>query len=203
MSASIQGKTLPEEILGEIALKTEGVPLFVEELTKTIIESDLLVEQADRYQVVKPVSSMSIPATLQDSLLARLDRLDEVKEIVQVGSVIGREFSLEILNEVMPEKVAALEPSIQKLMEVDILRHQMEEDQSVYQFKHALIQDTAYESLLRSDRKRIHRNVAMTLENKFFPFRRPTTGSTGTPLHRSRGTGQSSSIMASGGTKSQ
>jgi class 3 adenylate cyclase/tetratricopeptide (TPR) repeat protein len=162
-----KGKMLPPEILGEIASKTDGVPLFVEELTKNILEGDLLVEQEDRYQVVKPVSAVSIPATLQDSLLARLDRLDEIKEIVQIGAVIGSTFSKEVLKEIIQEAEIELEQALRKLMEVDILKYKSVGAQSVYQFKHALIQDTAYDSLLRSDRKRIHQQVASVLENKF------------------------------------
>jgi class 3 adenylate cyclase/tetratricopeptide (TPR) repeat protein len=162
-----KGKALPEEILNQIATKTEGVPLFVEELTKTIIESDLLVEKSDGFEVAGPVSSLAIPSTLQDSLLARLDRLDEVKEIVQIGSVLGREFSIDMLNAVLQDKIDNLELSMHKLLDSEIFYQGGTDEQKVYQFKHALIQDAAYESLLKSRRQQMHQQVATVLENKF------------------------------------
>ena len=162
-----KGKALPEEILNQIATKTEGVPLFVEELTKTIIESDLLVEKSDCFEVAGPVSSLAIPSTLQDSLLARLDRLDEVKEIVQIGSVLGREFSIDMLHAVLPDKTENLELSMHKLLDLEIFYMGGTGEKKVYQFKHALIQDTAYESLLKSRRQQMHQQVATVLENKF------------------------------------
>jgi class 3 adenylate cyclase/tetratricopeptide (TPR) repeat protein len=161
------GKQLPEEILRQIAAKTEGVPLFVEELTKTILESGILMEKDDAFEIAGPVSSLTIPSTLQDSLLARLDRLDEVKEIVQVGSVIGREFSADILNAVLPQNRENLEQSLYKLIDSEILHQSGPENQKVYQFKHALIQDTAYESLLKSNRQKMHQKVAIVLESQF------------------------------------
>ncbi len=162
-----RGKSLPGEILDKIASKTEGVPLFVEELTKTIVESDLLIEKEEGFEVKGPVSSLSIPATLQDSLLARLDRLDEVKEIVQVGSVLGREFSADILQAVVPQYTGILEESLYKLMDAEILFQGGTDQQKTYQFKHALIQDAAYESLLKSKRQNMHHQVANVLENQF------------------------------------
>jgi len=162
-----KGKSLPEEILNQIATKTEGVPLFVEELTKTIIESDLLVEKTNGFEVAGPVSSLAIPSTLQDSLLARLDRLDEVKEIVQIGSVLGREFSIDMLNAVLQDKIDNLELSMHKLLDSEIFYQGGTDEQKVYQFKHALIQDAAYESLLISRRQQMHQQVATVLENKF------------------------------------
>ena len=162
-----KGKALPEEILNQIASKTEGVPLFVEELTKTIIESEVLVEKTDGFEVAGPVSTLAIPSTLQDSLLARLDRLDEVKEIVQVGSVLGREFSIDMLTAVLPDEVDNLEHSMLKLLDSEIFYLGGSEEQTMYQFKHALIQDAAYESLLKSRRQQMHQKVASVLKDQF------------------------------------
>ena len=161
------GKTLPDEILQQITAKTEGVPLFVEELIKTIMESNILVDKGNSFEVAGPLSSMAIPSTLQDSLIARLDRLDEVKEVVQIGSVLGREFSVDILKSVLPIAPDKLEQSLSRLIESEILYPSEAGQQNVYQFKHALIQDAAYESLLRRRRQQIHCDVASVLEKKF------------------------------------
>ncbi len=162
-----KGKTLPKEIQNHITSKTEGVPLFVEELTKMILESDLLVEKVNGYELTRSLSQMSIPSTLQDSLLARLDHLGVVKELVQVGAVLGRDFSFEILNAVLHRKVANIEHSLSQLTDAEIFYCQGQGQSAVYQFKHALIQDAAYESLLRSRRQQLHRQVARVLENQF------------------------------------
>jgi class 3 adenylate cyclase/tetratricopeptide (TPR) repeat protein len=162
-----KGKSLPDDILDQIAEKTEGVPLFIEEITKTIMESNLLVEKEDGFELTGSVGSLSIPSTLQDSLLARLDRLDEVKEIVQVGSVLGREFSADMLQAVAPHHSENLDESLYKLMDLEILYQGGSDQQKIYQFKHALIQDAAYESLLKSKRQKMHNQVADVLENQF------------------------------------
>ena len=164
-----KGKALPKEVLEQITNKTEGVPLFVEELTKMVLESNLLVEKQNDFELAGPLSSLSIPSTLQDSLLARLDRLSNVKEIVQMGSVLGREFSFEILNAVLPqmEEENSLAKSLSQLLEAEIFYLKGKGQQSVYQFKHALIQDAAYESLLKSRRQQLHRQVANVLEHQF------------------------------------
>jgi class 3 adenylate cyclase/tetratricopeptide (TPR) repeat protein len=162
-----KGKVLPKEILKQITAKTEGVPLFVEELTKMILESDLLVEKAECFEVVGSISSMTIPSTLQDSLLARLDRLSNVKEVVQIGAVLGREFSFQMLSAVIPQKEETLELSLSQLLEAEIFYRRGFDKESVYQFKHALIQDAAYESLLKSRRHQLHLQVAAVLEQQF------------------------------------
>ena len=161
-----QGKKLPMEILKQITMKTDGVPLFVEELTKMIVESDLLVEKSDSFEMAGAVSTMRIPSTLQDSLLARLDRLSSVKELVQVGAVLGREFSLDMLGAIVPEK-EDLEHSLSQLLDAEILYRRDHGKQSIYQFKHALIQDAAYESMLKSRRQQLHLQVADVMEQKF------------------------------------
>jgi len=162
-----KGKVLPEKVLEQITNKTEGVPLFVEELTKMILESDMLVEKADSFEVAGPLSSLAIPSTLQDSLLARLDRLSDVKEIVQVGAVLGRDFSSDMLNAVLPGKLESIKRSLSRLLEAEIFYNHGTDQQTVYQFKHALIQDAAYGSLLKSRRQQLHHRVANVLEHQF------------------------------------
>jgi predicted ATPase len=103
------GKALPAEVLQQIVAKTDGVPLFVEELTKMILESGLLTAGTDRYELRGALPPLAIPATLQDSLMARLDRLAPVKEIAQVAATLGREFSYEVLHAVLPLDEAALQ----------------------------------------------------------------------------------------------
>ena len=162
-----KGKALPREIQQHITSKTEGVPLFVEELTKMILESDLLVEKDNGYELTRSMSSISIPSTLQDSLLARLDHLGDVKELVQVGAVLGRDFSFDMLNAVLDHKEAKLEDSLSQLIDSEIFYRLGQSQTTVYQFKHALIQDAAYESLLRSRRQQLHHQVARVLEDQF------------------------------------
>ena len=116
-----KGKALPREIIEQINAKTEGVPLFVEELTKMVLESDLLIENENQYVLKGPLPTLAIPSTLQDSLLARLDRLSAVKEVVQFGAVIGREFTFELLQAVMQQKEGELEVVLSQLVEAEIL----------------------------------------------------------------------------------
>jgi len=162
-----KGKILPKEILQQITDKTEGIPLFVEELTKMIIESDFMVERPHGFELAETISHLSIPSTLQDSLLARLDRLSEAKEIVQTGAVLGREFSLDLLNAVVPRKKDTIQRSLAQLLKAEILFRRDQDRGAVYQFKHALIQDAAYESLLKSRRYQLHQRVAHVLEHQF------------------------------------
>ena len=141
--------------------------MFVEELTKMILESDRLEEKEDHYELIGPLEMLDIPSTLQDSLLARLDQLKDVKDIVQMGSVIGREFSQDMLRAALPDKEAKLTPGIRKLLNAEILQYSEKSEEPVYQFKHALIQDTAYGSMLRSRRRQMHQKVATILPEKF------------------------------------
>lgn len=162
-----KGKALPKEILEQIYVKTGGVPLFVEELTKMILESDLLVEREKQYELVGPLPPLAIPSTLQDSLLARLDRMSSVKNIIQLGSVLGREFSFELLNAVLNGAEDELQGALSQLMEAELLYQLERGKQTVYRFKHALIRDVAYDSILKSSRQRLHRRVAEVLEDRF------------------------------------
>jgi class 3 adenylate cyclase/tetratricopeptide (TPR) repeat protein len=162
------GKALPAEVLEQILLRTDGVPLFVEELTKTVIESGLLRDRGDRYELDGPLPPLAIPATLHDSLLARLDRLAPVKEVAQVAAVIGREFSHALLAAVAPLGDHELEVALDQLVAAELVFRRGEPgDRASYVFKHALVRDAAYESLLRSRRQQLHGRIAAALEERF------------------------------------
>ncbi|WP_407169005.1 adenylate/guanylate cyclase domain-containing protein [Bradyrhizobium sp. ORS 111] len=161
------GKTLPAQILEEIIVKTDGVPLFVEELTKTVMESGLLREDGDSYQLVSGRTPIAIPSTLQDSLLARLDRLNSVKDIAQIGAAIGREFSHRLLEEVSSMRGAALMDALDKLIAANIIHRSGDPPEAVYTFKHALLRDSAYQLMIRGRRRDVHRSIVSTLEARF------------------------------------
>ncbi len=160
-------KALPSEVVQQIVTKTDGVPLFVEELTKTIVESELLTPVLDHYELRGPLPPFAIPSTLQDSLMARLDRLAPVKEIAQLGAVLGREFSYELLHAVSSGDEATLQQGLKQLVDAEILYQRGLPPQASYFFKHALIQDTAYQSLLKSTRQHYHQQIAQILETQF------------------------------------
>ncbi len=161
------GKTLPVEVVQQIVIKTDGVPLFVEELTKMVLESGLLRETNEHYELTGPLPPLAIPSTLQDSLMARLDRLASVREVAQLGATIGREFSYELLQAVSPLEERALQNGLLQLGEAELIYQRGTPPQAVYIFKHALIQDTAYQSLLKSKRQQLHRQIATVLEDRF------------------------------------
>jgi class 3 adenylate cyclase/predicted ATPase len=161
-----EGKTLPSEVLGQILAKTDGVPLFIEELTKSVLESELLREEGDAYVLASALTPLAIPSTLQDSLTARLDRLSPIKEIAQIGAAIGREFPHALLEAISPVKDAALDDVLRQLMEAELIYRRGTPPQASYVFKHALVQDTAYGSLLRSRRQRIHAQIAAALKER-------------------------------------
>src|SRR5271165_3655237 len=161
------GRKLPAEVLAQIVTKTDGVPLFVEELTKDVLESGLMVEEADRYRLDGPLPPLAIPSTLQDSLMARLDRLAAVKEIAQIGAAIGREFSYPLLHAVVSRDEPTLKAALAQLEDSELVFRSGEPPDARYVFKHALVQDTAYESLLKSRRQILHRRIAEILREKF------------------------------------
>jgi class 3 adenylate cyclase/tetratricopeptide (TPR) repeat protein len=161
------GRPVPAEVLAQIVAKTDGIPLFVEELVKTILASGLVQEEADRYVLTGPLPPLAIPATLQDTLMARLDRLAVVKEVAQLGAVLGREFGYEILRGVAPLGEATLQQALAQLVEAELLYHRGVPPQATYVFKHALIQDAAYQSLLKSTRQQHHQRIAQVLEQQF------------------------------------
>lgn len=158
------GKALPPEILEHILQKSDGVPLFVEELTKAMMESGLLQEEADRYTLTGPMRTLAVPSTLHDSLLARLDRLSLVKEVAQTGATIGREFSYEMLAALLPLAPSELQATLSRLIDADLIYGSGTPPNAVYTFKHALIQDAAYATMLRARRQRLHARIADILE---------------------------------------
>ncbi|MGE0826384.1 MAG: hypothetical protein AB7G75_26715 [Candidatus Binatia bacterium] len=151
---------LPPEVVQQIVAKTDGVPLFVEELTKSVVEAVGAHGHA-------PLQLLDIPATLQDSLMARLDRLNTAKELAQLGATIGREFSYELLHAVSLADEETLPHGLKQLVEVELLYQRGLPPQATYFFKHALIQDTAYQSLLKSKRQQYHHQIAQVLEQQF------------------------------------
>jgi predicted ATPase/class 3 adenylate cyclase len=160
-------KPLPAEVSRQILAKADGVPLFVEELTKAVIESRLLAEREDRYELAGPLPSLGVPATLRDSLAARLDRLGDSRAVAQLGATLGREFSWELLAAVSPLDPSTLQHALDRLVEAELLYQRGQPPQATYVFKHALIQDEAYQSLLRSTRQQHHQRVAQVLEERF------------------------------------
>jgi predicted ATPase len=161
------GRKLPIEVMAQIVAKTDGVPLFIEELTKTVLESGLLIEDGDYYHLDGPLPPLAIPSTLQDSLMARLDRLALVKEIAQIGAAIGREFTYALLNAVVGRDQASLQTALAQLEEAELVSCTGAVPDARYSFKHMLVRDTAYESLLKSRRQVLHRRIAATLRDKF------------------------------------
>ncbi len=161
------GRKLPAEVIKLIVAKTDGVPLFVEELTKTIQESGLLISDGERYRLNGPLPPLAIPSTLQDSLMARLDRLSPLKEIVQTGAAIGREFSYALLQAATGKNQPDLVAALAELEEAGLLFHTGVPPDARYIFKHALVQDAAYESLLKSRRQVIHLRIAEVLRDRF------------------------------------
>jgi class 3 adenylate cyclase/predicted ATPase len=157
-------KPLPAEIVEQIVARTDGVPLFVEELTKTVLESDLLADAGDRYELSGPLPPLAIPTTLHDSLMARLDRLAPVKEVAQIGAVIGREFSHELLAAVAPMSANLLGDALEQLVNSELVFRRGTAPEATYSFKHALVQDAAYQSLLKSKRQQLHARIAEVLE---------------------------------------
>ena len=168
MVRALAGDTaLPAEVLDHIIAKTDGVPLFVEELTKMLLESDLLRQEGESYVLTGPLTDLAIPATLQESLLARLDRLPTVREVAQLGAVLGREFAYETLKALGAMDDEALQDGLGRLVDAELLYQRGRPPRSKYIFKHALVQDAAYQSLLRRTRQRYHLQVAELLEVSF------------------------------------
>ena len=161
------GKPLPKEIADEIVDRTDGVPLFVEELTKAVIESGILTETSDRYVITGTVAPLAIPTTLHASLLARLDRLAPTREVAQIGAALGRHFSHELISAVAPMSQHQLDDALAQLVSAELLFRRGMPPDAEYTFKHALVQDAAYGTLLRGRRQQLHARIAATLEDQF------------------------------------
>jgi predicted ATPase len=164
------GKPLPREVLDQIVAKTDGIPLFIEELTKTLLESGLLSEARDHYALSGPLLAMTIPTTLHDSLLARLDRLGQAKETAQIAAALGREFSYGLLSAVSKLPESELQDAIAQLTGAELIFARGKPPDAAYRFKHVLVQDAAYASLLKGRRQQLHSRIAQVL-NEHFPER--------------------------------
>jgi tetratricopeptide (TPR) repeat protein len=161
------GKQLPAEISDQILSRTDGVPLFLEELTKTVLEGGLVEEHQDHYVLARPLPELGIPTTLHASLMARLDRSVLVKEIAQIGAAIGRQFSYALLRAGSAMEETVLKDALSKLEEAELASCRGRPPEATYSFRHALVQDTAYSSLIRSRRKELHRQIAEALRDRF------------------------------------
>ena len=167
-----RSKALPAEVVQQIVMKTDGVPLFVEELTKMVVESVGSIGSVASIGSIgshkgTSLQALTIPATLHDSLMARLDRLGPAKEVAQIGAILGREFSYELLHAVAPVEETTLQHALTQLVEAELLYQHGLSPQTRYIFKHALVQDVAYQSLLKSTRQQYHRKIAQVLEEQF------------------------------------
>jgi class 3 adenylate cyclase/predicted ATPase len=160
-------KPLPSDLVTQIVDKTDGVPLFLEELTKAILESPLIINLGDRYDYSGSASKLTIPNTLRDSLMARLDRLIPVKEIAQIGACLGREFSQELVSAVSPMNEAQLVDALEKLTASELVFRRGAPPGAVYVFKHALVRDAAYDSLLKAKRQELHAQIAKAIHERF------------------------------------
>jgi predicted ATPase/class 3 adenylate cyclase len=161
------GRGLPAEVMKQIVVKTDGNPLFVEELTKAVLEAGILVEEVDGYRLDGPLPPLAIPETLQGSLMARLDRLAPVREIAQIGAAIGRDFSYSLLRAVVGRNETALKHALAQLEQSGLMFRRGDPPEAIYSFKHALVRDAAYENLLKSRRQQLHGQIARTLKERF------------------------------------
>jgi class 3 adenylate cyclase/tetratricopeptide (TPR) repeat protein len=162
------GKMLPPEILDQIVQRADGIPLFIEELTKNLIEGGLLHQEAGCYVLAGPLPALAIPASLQASLTARLDRLPPVaREVVQIGAAIGRDFSYELLAAVAQRGNIELVDALDQLVEAGLIFRTGSPPHFSFMFKHALVQDAAYSILLRRPRQELHGRIGNTLKDSF------------------------------------
>jgi class 3 adenylate cyclase/tetratricopeptide (TPR) repeat protein len=167
VSQLARGKALPADLLEQVLAKTDGVPLFIEELTKTILESGALKETGGHWEYSGHVGALAIPLTLRDSLMARLDRFAPVKEIAQIGAAIGREFSYELLAAVAPHAQPERDRALAQLVESGLAFQRGAPPDAAYTFKHALVQDAAYDSLLKRRRQELHAKIARVIQEQF------------------------------------
>jgi TOMM system kinase/cyclase fusion protein len=161
------GKPLPAAVVQHIAAQTDGVPLYVEEITKLVLESGLVRECEDRYELTGPLPALVIPTTLRDALMARLDRLTTAKAVAQLGATLGRTFPYELLHVVSQLDEATLQQELGRLLEAELLYQRGQPPQATYLFKHTLIQEAAYQSLLKSTRQQYHERIAQVLAVQF------------------------------------
>jgi hypothetical protein len=160
-------KSIPNEVIAQIVTKSDGVPLFAEELAKTVLDSGVLQDRGDHFEIAGDVSALGVPSSLQDSLTSRLDRLGSSKGVAQLAAVIGRQFEYEILAKLSPLSEPELESALDELLGAGLVYRLPAELEDAYEFKHALIQESAYQSLLRATRRGIHKQIASTMEREY------------------------------------
>ena len=176
------GKALPKEIADQIIDRTDGVPLFIEELTKTVVESGIVTEAGDHYAVAGPMAPLAIPTSLHASLLARLDRLAPTREVAQIGAALGRSFSYELISAVAGMPQQKLDEALEQLASAELIFRRGMPPDAEYTFKHALVQDAAYSTLLRSRRQQLHARIATTLGKPIPRGRHRPAGAHGSAL---------------------
>ena len=167
VAAVAGGRALPPEVVDRIAARTDGVPLFVEEVVQTMLESGALVEKGGALVLARALDDVSIPSTLRSLLAARLDRLGGAKETAQVAAAIGREFSVDLLCAALPADEGALREDLERLVGADLVHRKRRLRSATYVWKHALVQDAAYDSMVKSRRREIHERIARALERQF------------------------------------
>ena len=160
----VGGKPLPDDVVAQIVERTDGVPLFIEELTKSVLESGLLREEEGRYVLDGPLPPLAIPISLHASLLARLDRLASVRQLAQIGAAFGLWFRYTSIRAVCGLPEDELQASLARLVASELVFQNGTPPDAIYTFKHALVQDAAYTSLLRTTRQELHRRIAEALE---------------------------------------
>src|SRR5215467_2579951 len=167
INSVIGGKALPKEIADQILQRTDGVPLFIEELTKAVIESGDLLEAGDRYEVAGPMTALAIPTSLHASLLARLDRLAPVRELAQIAASLGRQFSHVMITAIAGMPAEQVDDALEQLVNAGLIFRRGTPPDAEYTFKHALVQDAAYSTLLKARRRQIHARIVTKLEANF------------------------------------
>ena len=196
------GKVLPREITDQIIDRTDGVPLFIEELTKTVVESGMLTESGGGYAVTGPVTPLAIPATLHASLLARLDRLAPTREVAQIGAALGRKFSHELISAVAQMPQQQIDGALAQLTGAELIFRRGTPPDAEYTFKHALVQDAAYGTLLHSRRRQLHSRITTTLETAIPGDQGGAAGVIGAALHRSGPYREGGWLLAQSGSES-
>ncbi|MGE0418246.1 MAG: adenylate/guanylate cyclase domain-containing protein [Acetobacteraceae bacterium] len=161
------GKAMPAHVFHEIAVRSDGVPLFIEEMTKAVLASGLLIEHEDYYELSGQAVSVEIPDTLNASLMARLGRPSVMRELALIGATIGRDFSYEMLAAVTQHPEPVLQEALRNLMETELVYMRSRPPNAVYSFKHALVRDAAYGLLLRDRRRELHARIAEVLQTRF------------------------------------
>jgi class 3 adenylate cyclase/predicted ATPase len=167
------GKSLPPDLLTQIVTRTDGVPLFIEEVTSTVLGSVLLHDRGDRFEISGELVPLVVPASLHDALVERLDRMGTARDIAQMGAVVGREFSYEMIHAVAGLPDERLQAALDQLVNGEVLTRRGVPPQATYSFRHALLQDASYGALLRGRRQQLHATIAHTLRERSADDSRP------------------------------